>query len=65
MVELVLVVFLICMATLATMAIRVGLKMIDFMQFITVSIKKIEARQDEIVRLLQRNQGRERENDNP
>jgi len=65
MVELVLAIFLVCMATLATMAIKAGLKLIDFMQFITGSIKRIEARQDEIAGLLRESRGRERENGNP
>ena len=65
MVELVLVIFVLCMATLATMAIKTGLKLIDFMLLITDSIKRIEARQNEIAGLLRESHDRERGNVNP
>lgn len=52
MIELVLIVFLISMAAIATMAVKVGIKAVDFIEDTRVFFREIKGRQDEIIRLL-------------
>lgn len=50
MIELVLVVFLVSVAVVATMSIKVGMKAIDFVEATYKFYERVDARQDEIVR---------------
>ncbi len=52
MIELVLVVFLLSVAVMATMAVKVGMKAVDFVDATYKFYDRIEAEQKEIIRLL-------------
>jgi len=52
MIELVLVVFLVSVAAVATIALKVGLKAIDFIEATYGFYRRIEEQQKEIIRLL-------------
>lgn len=52
MIELVLVVFLLSVAVMATMAVKVGIKAVDFVDATYKFYERIEEDQREIIRLL-------------
>lgn len=52
MIELVLVVFLLSVAVMATMAVKVGMKAVDFVDATYKFYERIEEDQREIIRLL-------------
>ncbi len=52
MIELVLVVFLLSVAVMATMAVKVGMKAVDFIETTYKFYERIEGEQKEIIRLL-------------
>ncbi|MCX6349535.1 MAG: hypothetical protein NTV79_08580 [Candidatus Aureabacteria bacterium] len=52
MIELVLVVFLVGVAAVTTVAVKVGLKIVDFIEETRRFQRGVESRQDEIIRLL-------------
>jgi hypothetical protein len=52
MIELVLVVFLLSVAVMATMAVKVGMKAVDFIDATYKFYDRIEGEQQEIIRLL-------------
>jgi len=52
MIELVLVVFLLSVAVMATMAVKVGMKAVDFVDETYKFYDRIEAEQKEIIQLL-------------
>jgi len=52
MIELVLVVFLVGVAAVTTVAVKVGLKLVDFIEDARRFQRGVESRQDEIIRLL-------------
>jgi hypothetical protein len=52
MIELVLVVFLLSVAVMATMAVKVGMKAVDFVDATYKFYDRIEEEQKEIIRLL-------------
>ena len=53
MIELVLIVFLISAAVVATMAIKVGIRAIDFIEDTREFYAKMEEKQDRIISLLE------------
>ncbi|GEM_PF-1081153 len=52
MIELVLVVFLLSVAVMATMAVKVGMKVVDFVDATYKFYDRVEEEQKEIIRLL-------------
>lgn len=52
MIELVLVVFLISVAVMATMAVKIGIKAVDFVDATYKFYSRVEEDQKEIIRLL-------------
>ncbi len=52
MIELVLVVFLLAMAVMATVAVKVGMKAVDFIEAAHLHHRALEDGQKEIIRLL-------------
>jgi hypothetical protein len=57
MIETVLVVFLLLVAIVATMAIKVGVKAVDFIEATYRFYDRVEARQEKILRALQNESG--------
>lgn len=53
MIEVVLIVFLVSVAAVATVTVKVGLKAIDFIEATYGFYNRVEAQQKEIIRLLQ------------
>jgi hypothetical protein len=52
MIELVLVVFLLAMAVMATVAVKVGMKAVDFIDATYLHYRTLEEGQKEVIRLL-------------
>jgi len=52
MIETVLVIFLLLVAIVATMAIKVGIKAVDFIEATYKFYDRVEQQQEEIIRLL-------------
>ena len=52
MIELLMIVFLVSVAVVATVAVKVGLKAIDFVEATYKFYERVDKRQEEIVRLL-------------
>lgn len=61
MIELVLVVFLLAMAVMATVAVKVGMKTVDFIDAACLHYRALEEGQKEIIRLLSVPGGKEGE----